>query len=84
MIHIEGNYYLDADTYQFIVYEKVISKKNGRESYNPRAFCGNLFQLKDWLINKEIFDNIELLNNISRCEELSKTIDKTLTGVGKK
>lgn len=84
MIKITDRWYLDSDSMQFIIYEKTISKKNGKEVYNPRAFCGNLFQLKNWLINKELFDNIELLNNIRRCEELSNTIDKTLTGVGKK
>ena len=84
MIRITDRWYLDSDSMQFIIYEKTISKKTGKDVYNSRAFCGNLFQLKNWLINKEIFGNIELLSNISRCEELSKTIDKTLTGVGKK
>lgn len=83
MLKITDRWYLGSDSMQFIAYEKTTNRK-GEEIYNPRAFCGNLFQLKNWLINKEILDNIELLNNIKRCEELSNTIDKTLTGVGKK
>jgi len=83
MIQINDRWYLGSDAFQFIVYEKAINKK-GKEAFYPRAYCGNLFQLKNWLINKELFDNVELLENIKRCEELSNTIDKTLTGVGKK
>ena len=83
MIKINDRWFLGSDSMQFILYEKTISKKNGKEVYNPRALCGNLFQLKNWLINKELLDNIELLGNIDKCIELSNTIDKTLTGVGK-
>lgn len=83
MIKINDRWFLGSDAMQFILYEKTISKKNGKDVYSPRAFCGNLFQLKNWLINKEVFDNMELLENIDKCIELSNTIDRTLTGVGK-
>ena len=78
MIHIEGNYYLDADTYQFIVCEKKerkSGKDKGEEFYEQIAFCGNLSQVKDWLFTQELRDNIGLLENIDKCIELSKTID---------
>ena len=86
MIHIEGNYYLDADTYQFIICEKKVRKDGkdaGSEYYDQIAFCGNLFQVKNWLFNQELRSNIELIKNIGKCVELSNSIDKSLTAVGK-
>ena len=84
MIHIEGDYYLDSDRYQFIINRKMVNKKTGKEYFNPVAFCGNLFQVKNWLFNEEIRDNIEILKNIEECVKLSNSIDKSLMGVGKK
>ena len=87
MIKITERFYIEADRFQFIVLEKKISKEGknvGSVKYDPVAFCGNLFQLKNWIYNQEIRDNIDLLNNITKCVELSNTIDKSLMGVGKK
>lgn len=87
MIHIEGNYYLDADRFQFIICEKkvaVTGKNAGQEYYDQVAFCGNLFQVKNWLFTQEVRSNIEILKNIEECVKLSNTIDKSLMGVGKK
>ena len=87
MIHIEGNYYLDADRYQFIVCERKVKKEGkdiGSEYYDQVAFCGNLFQVKNWLFNEEVRSNIEIFKNIEECVKLSNTIDKSLMGVGKK
>lgn len=86
-IKVTDKYYIDADRFQFIVLEKKKAEKGknaGQEYLDPVAFCGNLFQLKNWIFNQEIRDNIELLDNISKCVELSNTIDKSLMGVGKK
>lgn len=86
-IKITDKYYIDADKFQFIVLEKKIAKEGknpGSIKYDPVAFCGNLFQLKNWILNQEIRDNVDLLNNINKCVELSNTIDKSLMGVGKK
>lgn len=87
MIHIEGNYYLDADRFQFIICEKkvaVTGKNAGREYFDQVAFCGNLFQVKNWLFTQEVRSNIEIIKNIEECVKLSNTIDKSLMGVGKK
>ena len=86
-IKVTDKYYIDADRFQFIALEKKTAKEGknaGKEWFDPVAFCGNLFQLKNWIFNQEIRDNIELINNISKCVELSNTIDKSLMGVGKK
>ena len=87
MIHIEGDYYLDSDRYQFIICEKKIGKSGKRkdqEVMDQIAFCGNLFQVKDWLMQHELRQNLEMLKNIDECIQLSQTIDKSLMGVGKK
>ena len=87
MIKITERFHIEADRFQFIVLEKKISqegKNPGSIKYDPVAFCGNLFQLKNWIFNQDIRDNIDLLNNLNKCVELSNTIDKSLMGVGKK
>lgn len=84
MIKITDRWYLDSDRFQFIIREKKLSKKDGKEYLDPTAFCGNLFQVKNWLLNQEIKDNLGLIENIDECIRLSNTIDKTLTGVGKR
>lgn len=84
MIHIEGDYYLDSDRYQFIINRKMVNKKTGEEYFNPVAFCGNLFQVKNWLFNEEIRNDLQILKNIEECVKLSNSIDKSLMGVGKK
>ena len=77
---INDKYYLDTDAFSYIIKEKKIRKKNGQIYYDPIAFCGNLVQLKDYLINKEILENIELLNNIDEVIKLSHAIDKVFVG----
>ena len=87
MIKITDRFYIDSDKFQFIVLERKIAKEGknvGSVKYDPVAFCGNLFQLKNWIYNQEIRENIDLLNNMNKCVELSNTIDKSLMGVGKK
>lgn len=86
MIHIEGNYYLDSDKYQFIVCEKkkrLSGREIGEDYYDPVAFCGNLLQLKDWLFTQELRDNLNLLNNLEECIKLAYSIDKSLAGIEK-
>lgn len=75
MIHISGNYYLKTDAMQYIICEKVITQK-GTTKYRDLAFCGNLTQLKNWLFDRMIRDNVELLQNIDKCIELSNKIDE--------
>lgn len=85
MLKINGRWYLDSDSMQFIIYEKTISKSGktaGQEVFTPKAFCGNLFQVKNWLFNQEIKDNVELLNNIEERVKLSNSIDGELYGSG--
>ncbi len=75
MRKINDKYFLDTDAFSYIIREKKI-RKNGKEFYDPIAFCGNLVQLKDYLVNKEVREDINLLDNIDKVIELSHTIDK--------
>lgn len=81
MIKITDKWYLDSDKYQFIICEKKIAQKGeniGNEYYDQVAFCGNLFQVKSWLMNEEIRADLELLNNIDKCIRLSNSINQAL------
>lgn len=85
MIELSERWFLDSDNLQFILYEKTMGqdgKRKGVEVFTAKAFCGNIEQLKNWIINQELKDNIELLNNIDKCIELSNTIDRSLSEVG--
>lgn len=83
MIKITDKYYLDSDPMQFIISERSVvqdvkSKNYGQERFTQVAFFGNLEQLKHWLVNKSLMENLDLLNNIDECIKLSRTIDKAI------
>lgn len=85
MLKINDRWYVDSDSMQFILYERTIAKKGkraGEEIFTAKAYCGNLIQLKNWLINQEILDNIGLLRNLTEIGKLSNTIDSTLRKIG--
>ena len=69
MIHIEGNYYLDADTYQFIVCEKKerkSGKDKGEEFYEQIAFCGNVKDVVILILNQEQYViDVKLQSNLN-------------------
>ena len=67
MLKINDKYYLDSDRFQFIVREKYIGtdgKRKGEEVFKDVAFCGNLFQVKAWIMQNEIRSDLTLLENI--------------------
>ena len=80
MIKITDEYALDSDTYNFIIKEKHTTKK-GKEVWEDVAYCGNLTQVKNWLMNRHISKDLSILENVCIAEELSKTIDKSLSEV---
>lgn len=79
MIKINDRYYIDSDPYSIAVLERRVveeGKNKGQEYFTAIAWCGNLIQLKEYLMFQSLKDNIELLNNIEKCIELSHTIDR--------
>lgn len=81
MLKITDRWYVDSDQFQFIVYEKAVTKRGknpGKENFVARAYCGTLTQLKNWLMNRDIMDDNKMMKNIKECERLSRTIDREI------
>lgn len=81
MLKINEKYYLDSDSLQYILIEKSIvqkedSKNYGKETFKNVGYYGTLEVLKQALLEKEIKDNIELLNNIDKVIELKNDLEK--------
>ena len=77
MIEITDEYALDSDTYNFIIKEKRKTKKGGYK-WEDVAYCGNLTQVKNWILNRCIIKDLSILENVCIAEELSKKIDGSL------
>lgn len=80
MLKINENYYLDSDDLQYILLKKTIvtnkeSKNFGKEMFKNIGYYGTLESLKKSLLEKEIKDNIELLNNIDKVVELKNELE---------
>jgi hypothetical protein len=81
MLKINEKYYIDSDSCNYILLEKSIvkdekSKNYGKEVYKNVAYYGNVNSLYNGLIEKEIKENVELLNNIEKIIELKEEMLK--------
>lgn len=81
MLKINEKYYLDSDSLQYILIEKSVVQKEDSENYGKETFknvgyYGTLELLKQSLLEKEIKDNIELLNSIDKVIELKNELKK--------
>lgn len=81
MIKITDKYYLDSDSCNYILLEKHIvqdekCKTYGKEVYKNVAYYGSVRSLYNGLIEREIKENIELLNNIEKIIELKEEMLK--------
>ncbi len=81
MLKINEKYYIDSDSCNYILLEKSViqdkkSKNYGKEVYKNVAYYGNVKSLYNGLIEKEIKENIELLNNIEKIIELKEEMLK--------
>ena len=81
MIKITDKYYLDSDSCNYILIEKSIVKKEdsknyGTETFKNIAYYGNIEGLYNGIIEKEIKENIELLNNIDKSIAIKNEILK--------
>jgi len=79
MININDRYYIKSDSMQYILCEKVFvkdkkSKNYGQERYENIAYCGSIEQLKTALLEKEIKENITLLENLDKIIEIKKEL----------
>lgn len=79
MIKITDKYYLDSDSCNYILIEKSIVKKEdsknyGTETFKNIAYYGNIESLYNGIIEKEIKENIELLNNIDKIIDIKNEL----------
>ena len=79
MIKITDKYYLDTDSCNYILIERSIvkdekSKNYGKEVFKNIAYFGSIENLYNGIIEREIKENVELLNNIEKVIELKKEI----------
>lgn len=79
MIKITDKYYLDTDSCNYILMERSIvkdekSKNCGKEVFKNIAYFGSIENLYNGIIEREIKENVELLNNIEKVIELKKEI----------
>lgn len=79
MIKITDRYYLDSDRLQYILIEKSVVQKEGSKNYGAEKFSNigyysTLESLKQSLLEKEIKENLELLNNIDKVIEIKNEI----------
>lgn len=83
MLKINEKYYIDTDKCNYILLEKSIiqdekSKNYGKEVYKNVAYYGSVNSLYAGLIEKEIKENIELLNNIDKIIQLKDELLKVV------
>lgn len=79
MIKITDRYYLDSDSLQYILIERSVVQKEGSKNYGAEKFSNigyysTLESLKKSLLEKEIKENLELLNNIDKVIEIKNEI----------
>lgn len=79
MIKITDKYYLDTDSCNYILIERSIvkdekSKNYGKEVFKNIAYFGSIENLYNGIIEREIKENVELLNNIEKVIELKEEI----------
>lgn len=66
MLRITDKYYLSINKTSFTLYERSLSQTTGKETYKSVGYFNSLEGLYVSLVNKEIRDNLELLNNIDK------------------
>lgn len=77
MKKLNDKYYLDSDTYNLILCEKMIVKKGknqGQEYYEPIGYYASIKDLYKAIIEKEIKSDLNLLDNIQKVVELINEI----------
>ena len=71
LLRINEKYYIDSDSCNYILIEKHViqdkkSKNYGKETFKNIAYYGTIESLYKGLIEKELKENINLLNNIEQ------------------
>ena len=70
MLRITDKYYLSSNKTAFTLHERKVSETTGKETYKSVGYFNSLEGLYLSLVNKEIRDNLELLNNIDKISSM--------------
>ena len=73
MKKITEKYYLGSNKSTFILYEKRMST-TGKETYKNLGYMATLEAVYTTLLNKELREDLEILNNIDRMNEMIKEL----------
>lgn len=73
MEKITDKYYLGSSKSTYILYEKKIST-TGKETYKNIGYMATLEAVYTTLLEKEIKENISILNNIEKITEMVKEL----------
>lgn len=75
MEKINEKYYLGSNKNTFILYEKKIST-SGKENYKNVGYLPSLDAVYNAILEKEIKENITLLNNIKEIKDMIEELKK--------
>jgi hypothetical protein len=80
MKKINENYYLDSDSLNYILMEKKTYEKGkhiGEEYFENIGFYGTISGLYQSLVEKEIKDDLGMIENIKQVKELIESIKES-------
>lgn len=75
MEKITDKYYLGSNKNTFILYERKVSE-SGKESFKNLGYLSSLDAVYKELLEKEIRDNLEILNNIKQVSDMIEELKK--------
>lgn len=76
MEEITEKYYLGSNKNTFILYEKKVSETTGKQTYKNIGYMASLEAVYETLLQKEIREDITLLNNINKINEINEMINQ--------
>lgn len=74
MEKITEKYYLGSNKNTYILYEKKISVSTGKETYKNVGYLRTLEAVYTTLLEKEIKENLTLLNNMNEITKMIKEL----------
>lgn len=74
MEKITDRYYLGSNKNTFILYEKKVSETTGKETYKNIGYISTLEAVYETLLEKEIRQDLSLLNNIGKINDMIKEL----------
>ena len=74
MEKITDKYYLGSNKNTFILYERKVSETTGKESYKNIGYLATLEAVYDTLLEKELKEDLTILNNIKKITEMMKEL----------